>query len=85
MNYKNVHGKRSRRNGAVQAKRSLLSPDFYLKHRLYLRNPGAVAMGSTIRLRSGTMVTFYIARAVHDTNHSRHESFTVQTIHKLKS
>ncbi|MFK4303860.1 hypothetical protein ABH892_003988 [Paenibacillus sp. RC254] len=43
---------------AVQAKRSLLSPDFYLKPRLHLRNPGAVAMGSTIRLRSGTIRNF---------------------------
>ncbi|WP_311079086.1 hypothetical protein [Paenibacillus polymyxa] len=46
-------------NGAVQAKRSLLSPDFY-PYKVYSRNPGAVAMGSTIRLRSGTLKNFKV-------------------------
>ncbi|MFK4301889.1 MULTISPECIES: hypothetical protein [unclassified Paenibacillus] len=37
---------------------SVTSPDFYSDHRINSRNPGAVAMGSTIRLRSGTIGNF---------------------------
>ncbi len=35
--------------------KSLLFPDFHPNHRPYSRNPGTVAMLSSIRLRSGTI------------------------------
>ncbi|MBY7737530.1 hypothetical protein MMB75_23545 [Paenibacillus sp. P2(2022)] len=45
------------RNGAVQAKRSLLSPDFYPAEGFIREIRGAVAMGSIIRPRSGASFT----------------------------
>ncbi|MDQ0492971.1 hypothetical protein [Paenibacillus sp. 1-18] len=43
--------------GMVLYKRSgRFCPRIFTDERLYSKNPGAVAMGSTIRLRSGTAV-----------------------------
>ncbi|ASR48484.1 hypothetical protein B4V02_18165 [Paenibacillus kribbensis] len=49
-------------DGMVLYKRSgRFCPRISTDERLNSRNPGAVAMGSTIRLRSGTKVTFKLA------------------------
>jgi hypothetical protein len=53
LNLQNVHGKRSRRNGAGQASAFAFVPGF-LQLMVHSRNLRATAMGSTIHLRSGT-------------------------------